>query len=242
MATAIPTALSLEKALKSKAALQRGQRIKFARNLATLTRKDMFLRYNINPNTLHAWEKGVYCLSEKNAVILLEAFRKEGLSITKEWLLYGENSNLQSSPTSAIKDLKDALNVCEELKFLKEIQFFRENNMNAMSTMISDEALSPIFCRGDYVGGINILGANIKSLVGEFCIITTTDDNILIRKILSHQKNNFYMVGSINPYVNLHGPHYYSCRIKAAAKITRHWYLDKVYDEQAMSSLSTKNF
>ena len=68
-----------ERLFKKKTALERGKRIKLARHLANLTRKDMLELYGINPNTLNAWEKGTNCLTEESAQKLFEAFQAKGL-------------------------------------------------------------------------------------------------------------------------------------------------------------------
>lgn len=225
--------LDSNKALKRKLALERGRRVKLARNLSNLTRKDMFQRYGINPNTIHAWEKGANCLTEKNACKLFEAFRQEGLSITKEWLLYGEDPSFGHGPTLDEKnqELQDILNIRRDLKIFNEVNYFRQNNANSISTMITDEALSPLFCRGDYVGGVYLSRQDLKMLVGEFCIILTEDKQILTRKIFNYQAEDIFIIGGINPFAKLNGPDCIPCRIQAAAQITRHWHLGKMLED-----------
>lgn len=222
------------KALKRKLAVERGRRVKLARNLSNLTRKDMLERYNINPNTIHAWERGINCLTEKNALKLFEVFRQEGLSITQEWLLYGEDPSfaLTSKLDNKNQELQDILHIRRDLKIFDEIDYFRQNNINSISVMISDDALAPIFCVGDYVGGIRLSNKDLTALVGEFCIVFTEDEQILTRKIFSHQEKNTFMVGSINPFAKLNGPDCVSCDIRLAAQITRHWYLSRMLEKQ----------
>ena len=222
--------IDLSKNLKRKVALERGKRVKLARNLVNLTRKDMLEKYNINPNTMHAWEQGTNCLTEKNALKLFEDFQQEGLSITKEWLLYGEHPNLSNTsiPENKNQELQDILNIRGDLKILEEINYFRQNNINSTAVIISDDALSPIFGVGDYVGGINAPHRNWKELVGEFCIIVTEDEKVLTRKIFSHQTRNIFRIGSINPFARLEGSDCVNCEIRSIAQITRHWYLSRI--------------
>lgn len=232
-----PSNIDLEKDLKKKAAIERGKRVKLARNLINLTRKDMSERYGINPNTIHAWEQGTNCLTEKNAIKLFEAFQKEGLYITKEWLLYGEDPSLANTTKLENKNqtLQDILAIRGDLKFFDEINYFRQNNTNAISVMISDDALSPLFNAGDYVGGIYLSTKAWKELVGEFCIILTEDEQVVTRKIFSYQEKNTFLVGGINPFAKLSTPDYFSCSIKSVAQITRHWYFGKMLNPHALN-------
>jgi DNA-binding transcriptional regulator YiaG len=225
-----------DKSAKRKVALERGKRVKLARSLVNLTRKDMLEKYNINPNTINAWEQGTNCLTEKNAFKLFEAFQQEGLLITTEWLLYGENPNLSNTFTleNKNKTLQDILNIRGDLKILDEINYFRQNNINSTSVMISDDALFPIFCAGDYVGGINLPNKNWEELIGQFCIILTEDEQVLTRKIFDYRSKNVFMVGSINPFSRLKGADCFSCKIRSVAQITRHWYLSRMLNQASL--------
>ena len=216
-----------DKTFKTKLALERGKRIKLSRTLAGLTRKEVFEKYNISPNTIRAWEKGVNILTENKASTLVEIFTQEGVNITTEWLLYGEDPGLTNKTgiKNTNSDLKDAINFRNDLKILDEVTYFLDNNINSVSCLITDESLSPQFSVGDYVGGIKSIGKKIIELVGEFCIIITNDERVFPKKIFMHKEKNIFVVGDINPFTNLKVPHHFSCEIRAAAKITRHWCL-----------------
>lgn len=229
---------------KIKLALDRGKRLKLARNISRLTRKNMCDRYGINPNTIHAWEKGINCLSEKNAQNLINIFSQEGLNITLEWLLYGNPSSLLSNELKFVynndesnADLKNILAVDGELKFFEEIEYFRKNNANAVAVLISDDALSPIFSVGDYVGGLFLVNKNLNTLIGEFCIIALQDGTTLTRKIFKQTDQTSFCIGGINPFTKLPEPGFFNCEISSAAKITRHWLIGKssVYETGTIS-------
>lgn len=212
--------------LKKKISLERGRRLKTARNLVNLTRKDIELHYNINPNTLQAWEEGKNCLPDNKAEIFVDLFTKEGLKVSVDWLLHGSASGIMEATTSKTEStqrFQEILSISGDLKFYEEINYFCYHNPNSVSLMISDYSLSPVFNTGDYVGGINVLEKDLASLIGEFCIITAPDNAMLARKIIKWLENKVYMVGAINPYANLKGPGFFPFEIKNAAKITRHW-------------------
>lgn len=222
-----------DRLFKKKTALERGKRIKLARHLANLTRKDMLENYNINPNTLHAWEKGINCLTENNAQKLFEAFQAKGLAITKEWLLYGDDprSALSTAAQVDTQAIADILSIRGDLKIFEEIDYFRQNNPHAISAMVADEALLPFFYSGDYVGGIPLFTKELQSLIGEFCIITSESSDVFIRKIFQHKEGNIFTIGGINPFAKLEGPDYFDCTIQSAAPITRHWHLGRMQNK-----------
>ncbi len=220
--------------LKKKAAIECGKRIKLARHLANLTRQDMLLHYGINPHTLHAWEKGANGLTEENAQKLFEVFQQRGLLISKAWLLYGEDPRIALSDIEAVNQshssvtgvMADILNVRADFKILEEIEYFQSHNAKAISTMIADEALMPLFAMGDYVGGIQCFDAvAFKTLVGSFCIISSQAGEVLVRKIVQHQKGLVFRIAGINPLAALNSPDYFDCAIQAAAPISRHWHV-----------------
>ncbi|MBP6103592.1 MAG: helix-turn-helix transcriptional regulator [Gammaproteobacteria bacterium] len=225
-----PNAQDTDRLFKKKTALERGKRIKLARHLANLTRKDMLENYDINPNTIHAWEKGINCLTERNAQKLSEAFQGRGLAITKEWLLYGDDprSALSTATNTDAQVIADVLSIRGDLKIVEELDYFRQNNPHALSAMVTDEALLPFFYSGDYVGGIPLFAKELQHLIGEFCIISSESSDVLIRKIFQHKQGNIFTIGGINPFAKLEGPDYFDCAIQSAAPITRHWHLGRM--------------
>jgi len=223
----IHVSANMDKIFKSKLSLERGKRIKIARNLANLTRKELFEKYDLNPNTVRSWEQGANLLTDKKADALVSVFNQEGINITTEWLLYGEDPGFVNKSGLADKnqDLKDVLNIRGDLKIVEEVNYFLDNNLNSISSMITDNSLFPLFCVGDYVGGIKVSGKTLLELVGEFAIITTDDERVLVKKIFTHKEKNNFLVGNINPYANSNEPNHFTCTIRSAAKITRHWHL-----------------
>jgi transcriptional regulator with XRE-family HTH domain len=217
----------MDKLLKKKLALDRGKRVKLARTLTNLTRKELFEKYNINPNTIRSWEEGANLLTEPKAINLVKIFNQEGIAINLEWLLYGQDLGFCSKPSLDDKNqtLKDIVNIRGDLKIIDEINYFKHNNLNAISAMIPDESLFPVFCPGDFVGGIKVMGKNLNELVGTFCIIVTQDEQTIIKKIFAHKEQNFFLVGGVNPFTKTNDLHHFTCLITAAAKITRHWHV-----------------
>lgn len=215
---------------KKKLALEVGKRVKLARLMANLNRKQMEAKYNINRHTLVSWEKGANFLTETKARELIDIFSKEQVKITLEWLLYGNDStynatslNQNNQHLTNVSTIQRSLESSEEMNYLEEMNYFCNTNPQSITTKITDNCLSPIFNKGDYVGGIKIFDQNLIKLVGTFSIITLEDQQIVARKIFKHHKDNSFTIGSINPLAESQDQIYTVCNIQNAAQITRHW-------------------
>jgi DNA-binding transcriptional regulator YiaG len=210
---------------KDQLAHERGKRVKIARTLANLTRKSLMDRYNINVNTVQAWENGINCLTEKGAKKLVEAFQNEGLVISRDWLLHGD---IDLHDTSQVNTINEYLGLREDLKLLQEIDFFKKIHPAGVSALVTDDALEPIFNVGDYVAGINVDGKKIDQLEGEFAIITTDNGSLITRKILSKIRYSEFLVCSINPFSKHAIPFTEKVIITKAAQITRQWHSSRI--------------
>lgn len=202
-----------------------GKRIRLARMLTNLTRKNIFDKYGISPSTLRAWEAGINSLTEYNAQKLYKAFRAEGLSLGKDWILNGsskeDEDNLYSNEAN---ELSSVLDIEANLKIFEEISFFKKNYLNTITIEVTDDGLHPLYEIGDYIGGINVTSdILVKSLVGKFCIVTATNEKIYTRKIFRQEPDGSYLIGNTNPLTNIEAPQNFSCYIKSAAQIIRRW-------------------
>lgn len=126
-------------------AIERGKRVKVARTLASVTRKALMERYDLNVNTLQAWEGGINCLTEKGAKKLVDAFQKEGLIITAEWLLHGD---AEPQPREESLAVNDYFSLGDDMRLLQEIEFFKKLNPQGISTLVTDDTLDPLFFPG----------------------------------------------------------------------------------------------
>ncbi|RYE15543.1 MAG: hypothetical protein EOP34_02845 [Rickettsiales bacterium] len=209
--------------INDKEHLSVGKRIKLVRTLANLTRKHMFNKYGIIPSTLRAWEDDVNQLTSHNATRLYEAFRREGIPITKNWILNGSNTRNERDSVGN-DELDDIFEIETNLRIFEEIKFFKKSYRNSITIEITDDGLYPIYESSNYVGGINVTNDNlIESLIGKFCIITASDNKTYIKKIFRRESNGSYLVGTINPLANIEGPSNFSCIIKSAAHVIRRW-------------------
>ena len=169
-------------------------RVRFVRALTKLSREAFEKRYGISRNTLKSWELGINTLTEKSAKQISDAIEQEGFSCTPEWLIFGighgphSDGSLQNS-------------ISEQTKMVFEAEYFKKNNSNSITSMITDASMLPNFQVGDYIGGIldkNINKAEgIKKFIGSICIIYLATEIVLVRKIIM-SKDNMILVCPLN--------------------------------------------
>jgi DNA-binding transcriptional regulator YiaG len=208
---------------KTKLAIERGKRVKVARTLANLTRKALMDRHNINVNTIQAWEAGINCLTEKGTRKLVDALQKEGLIISKDWLLFGDVEQPQE-----VASVNDYLNLGEDMRLLQEIEFFKRINPQTISTIVTDDYLHPHFFQGDYVGGVIHPMKRLHELNGAFCIVTTQDGRLLTRKIYSFESATKAVIGGINHLSKDKTAMIESVEVSSVALITRQWLVNRL--------------
>ncbi len=167
-----------------------GQRIKACRVLSGLNQEEFCRRHEISLQSLKTWELGVVPRSEGCAK-LVESFCRDGVFINHDWLIFG----MGTGPTF---NLQDACNVkhFDDIidHFIKSCQ---KTNGNPITVEIEDNAMTPLFGRGDLVLGTMVLfdsickegthdGANlfmIKLSSGKFAPrwLHFYDDNVFAR-------------------------------------------------------------
>jgi transcriptional regulator with XRE-family HTH domain len=173
-----------------------GKRIKTARLLAGLSRKDMEDNYSICASTLQAWEIGKNPLNEKGARRLIDVFNKINLFCSVEWLLYGIGN--PPKPFTAmqfnksISDSHPLMNWDDELSIQKEIDIFYKVNNNAVVLLDHDDGMSPIYAIGDYVAGKKRYENQINTVVGKHCIVQLQDQSTFVRYLKNSTKDGLF--------------------------------------------------
>ena len=201
-----------------------GRRIKMARTLAGISRKDLDDKYGISIHTLQSWELGRNPLTEKTASKLVEIFHNGGVSCSIQWLLegLGKSPSLLDSefaPYPTInKDIAPLF--AQENTIQKEIDFFKANNPNAVVIMVSDDAMEPVYSTGDFVGGIQYRDPlKINECIGHDCIIEI-GDGTFFRRLM--QRKNGYSLVCVNAQTEIDEPVIFAKNILAATPIIWH--------------------
>lgn len=197
--------MNIEKTLHSP-----GERLRRARVLAGLTtRREFEKKHHISANTLQGWEQGKNPLSEKGAKRVVEAFNREGLICTPEWLLHGTGMPPRpyemlrvgvNSPEVDLNSDIDKLNLREEESIYKETQLFKEQYPGAIVIAVSDDSMLPYFKEGDYVGGVQVAANDIEKFINELCILEL-ESNLILPRLLQHgsREGHLYTASCMNP-------------------------------------------
>jgi transcriptional regulator with XRE-family HTH domain len=209
-------------------ATAKAKRLKSARALADLSRKQIEKLYNISENTLRLWENPCQTsngLSEKGAARAIEMLRKAGVSCSIEWLLYGSGNGpktynqIQNDVVAPIKNIIHIPEVKwdDEIIF-EEIETFRHLNPDPIAIIIPDDGMEPLFQEGNYVGGNKRYGSEIEKLVGSICIIETIDCMQLCRR-LDKDKSGKYILSCLNPLAHVEQPVLYGVKLHSASQV-----------------------
>ena len=123
-------------------AQQRANRIKHVREILQLSRTQLaekYKKYGLTYSSLKNWEDiKWHGLTESGATILAKAFQEHGVQVTVEWLLFGIGED--PAPNLLTQKIKRS----EVAIIAEEIQFFHQNNSDAVDTIINDDALEPM--------------------------------------------------------------------------------------------------
>jgi transcriptional regulator with XRE-family HTH domain len=201
-----------------------GRRIKMARTLAGISRKDLEDNYGISMHTLQSWELGRNPLTEKAASRLVEIFYSAGISCSTQWLVNGVGKSpalldSEFTPYSPIDNEISPL-FAEEKSIQKEIDFFKTNNPNAIVIMVSDDTMKPVYSVGDFVGGIQYRDPQkIEKCINHDCIIEIGDGTYFRR--LMKRKNEYSLVCT-NAQTETEEPVIFAKHILAATPIIWH--------------------
>ena len=172
-----------------------GKRFRFCRRLIDKTIDDLSKTYNIGCSTLTKWESGALAITTKNISKIIRMLNAEGLICSEEWLLYGTGvspsiiENLENIEDLKNLDSKKLPDVAKHIKIFNEVEFFKRNNKNSIVKMIVDDAMSPFYRIGDYVGGVKIEPQFYDSINHKNCIIILPSKRIYIRQFFKTEKS-----------------------------------------------------
>ena len=199
----------------------KAERLRRLRNMASLTREKLCNIPTVNANTYKGWEIGRFGgLSTAGAKQVIKRVAEEGVICSVNWLLCEEGTGPFVSPaifSDRKKDMDSATSI------LQEITIFQNNFSKGIFWEVLDDGISPQYNAGDYIAGIKKCGKDINSLIGQICIIQTTDNEILTRQLLKGETKNTYTLLCPNPKSTAEKPILYRIQIQSAALIIRHY-------------------
>lgn len=169
----------------------RGERIRRLRESLGLSREEFGTQYEIPSGSMQNWEDARYDgLSKVSANKLINAFRKSGIEVGLDWLLYGEGeSPLGPSNFIAATPLASS---SEETLIAQELRLFHQHNTETTDMIVADSSMAPAFLLGDWVAGKRYFEKDIEKALHQPAIIQTLDGQILLRIIEKSSQEGFY--------------------------------------------------
>ena len=174
-----------------------GDRFRFARSLAPMSRTAFCKKHKLNYNTVQSWELSRSNSREGNVSKFCEALAKEGIFCTEDWLfeengpppiLNSTESEGSYSPLLTARRLKNKSSELHLCLAQDEILFFLENSgangLDALAIQVLDNAMQPEYEKGEYIGAIRMPLDQAYCLSQTICLIETTPHHYLIRQLL----------------------------------------------------------
>lgn len=182
--------------------LNKAQRLRIARTLAGIPREAFCKKYGISLYTLRSCELGQLAVSYKTAVKVTKALEQEGVFCTTEWIMEGKGS--YPMVLQRREKFKTLCSFSEEQEILREVDFFRKENMPSVILEIIDNAMFPFYKEGDIVGGKIIPDPN--QLLGKICLIEIHPAFYVLRKFSKDLKTNFWILSALNLETRISDP------------------------------------
>ncbi len=200
-----------------------GKRVRIVITLCGMKLPAFGKKYKISFSHLYAIEKGDRLLNEKTAERIASGVRQEGYSCTATWLLKGEGASpLKEEVHVADRKESEAIlsSLSPELKVMKEAAFFQKLSPDSIVSCVLDNGMEPLYCVGDYVGGI--FSENLKYALGKDCIVITEEGAQLVRRFLKGNIIGRYTLTCVNPFTKESPPILFEQSIHKVAPIVWH--------------------
>jgi hypothetical protein len=191
-----------------------GDRFRYARELCPLNRTDFCNKYDLNLYTVQSWELGRSLSRTTNVLKFIEALATEGILCSEAWLMEGIGPipSLASSPGGGNfappitpRQLYKKSNNLYESLVQKEIALFCDHSlkmgMDGVVIQISDDAMSPDYEVGEFIGAWRVRQDQINHFHFVVCLVETIHNHFLVRRLLREQDS--YILMALNQEVPL---------------------------------------
>lgn len=211
--------------LSNSSAVARGQRLKYVRTLANLSREQFCSEGStINSHTLVGWENARFGgLTNVGAKKIVKRLEEAGVLCSVEWLLEGDGT-----PPFIDREYLSVLNEgsnpaeTEDQIITRELALFKAKNVNPMVFLVNDDCMLPEFSLGDSVAGIKRCGEEIVSVIGLNCIVETTSKSLYLRNVRHGQSEGYYTLVCTNPRSTQKDAILFNVKLDSAAPVIWH--------------------
>lgn len=199
---------------KANRSLSIEDRFRYARKLCHLNRTDFCNKHGLNCYTVQSWELGRSFSRTTNVTKFIEALAAEGIVCTEAWLMDGVGpepflgspikGGVFAPPITPRQLKKKSRNLPEGL-VQKEVALFCDHSlkmgMDEVVVQISDDAMAPDYEMGEFIGAWRIPTDQIDYLHHAICLIETTPNHFLVRRLL--REGDAYILMALNKEVPL---------------------------------------
>ncbi|MCK4608623.1 MAG: hypothetical protein KAT71_04000 [Gammaproteobacteria bacterium] len=177
-----------------------GGRLKYLREFAHLDRNEAGHLARVAHDTYKDWENNKTNLTTTRAYWLIDALQAYGIDCSIEWLLTGELDPPQKDSTFFIKN-PIKINLKDEKKqkqIQEEYSLFCRHNPCATHLVVADNAMLPTYEPEDIVAGIQYPPKKIENLIGQNCIVTLKNNEVMLRNLQASSTENCYTLLATN--------------------------------------------
>ena len=171
---------------------QIGLRLQSARVLTGLNREDFAEKTNLPCMSIKNWENGRALPRNESTLSILDALRKCGISVSEEWILYGSGA----SPNYFFSSTFEQKENLTEL-FIEQIELFKKSQRtigyNPIVITVKDDEMSPIFKKGDILGGVIVSHEAIREKIHNshdrfYCLVAAVDGLFMPRFLFFNEE------------------------------------------------------
>ena len=215
---------------KERSAKERAKRLKCLREMTGLSRIKFQDRYGVPRGTLQNWETARFGgLTEKGAKNIVQVFHAEGISCSTDWLLFGTGSGptfiektsnsfkheqSHDTPTNQTSETNT-----QNSSITQELLLFRHHNKNTIDLIVVDDAMTPLWDKGDCIAGVKLFRENIKLAIGKNCIVQTKEYGTIFRHVTQGENDKLFNLCAINYRTTIKKPVIYNCEVISAAPV-----------------------
>jgi transcriptional regulator with XRE-family HTH domain len=193
-----------------------GQRIRYLREKAGLSRSQFSMKFGISPSTLRSYESGDAPIPDIKITLFKNIFKEIGFELdrfpTKTEAIVGK----ENTPSISLN--------LNDINIKREVDFFKSTNLDFILYTVTNDHMYPIFNPGDILGGTKIQIKIFMKFSGAICIVIDTDNEKFIGRIIDVKKTaSLFLHVTTLTHVLIHLP---SKNALAIAQVTRHWCLN----------------
>lgn len=166
--------------IKTRSAKGRGKRLRVLREQMNLTRSQFAQNMGVSEHTLKSLENGVRELSASGAREYCRRFLLAGIDVSFDFLYHG---NAQDH----LNQLETTKN--DEQRIQQEILNFKVSSPLSIIFKVQDSLMSPIYNKGDIVGGLKTTDeSKFYLFTNHVCIIEAPHGAQYLRRIIKYER------------------------------------------------------